>query len=105
MSTSKQARILQSINDFFAVECSRQKPQPCSRCGCLMQLFEGHFWLYGTEMSLSADIRAIEGESSFRFALEPRVLCYSYPHMRGSGVSVVASPLSSRAALLTLSAH
>ncbi len=50
MSTSKQARILQSINDFFAVECSRQKPQPCSRCGCLMQLFEGHFWLYGTEM-------------------------------------------------------
>ena len=43
MSTSKQARILQSINDFFAVECSRQNRSHALAadvsCSCLKAIF------------------------------------------------------------------
>jgi hypothetical protein len=44
------ASILQSINDFFALESSRQKQQNCRHCRSALRFFEGRFALYGTDM-------------------------------------------------------
>jgi hypothetical protein len=44
------ASILQSINDFFALECSRQIQQNCRYCHSALRFLEGHFSLYGTDM-------------------------------------------------------
>jgi hypothetical protein len=44
------ASILQSINDFFALESSRQKQQNCRHCHSALRFFEGRFSLYGTDI-------------------------------------------------------
>jgi hypothetical protein len=43
------ASILQSINDFFALEGSRHKQQNCRNCHSALRFFEGCFSLYGTD--------------------------------------------------------
>jgi hypothetical protein len=42
--------ILQSLNDFFALEASREKQQNCRDCLSALRFFEGRFSLYGTDM-------------------------------------------------------
>lgn len=44
------ASILQSINDFFAMESSRQKQQNCPDCHSALRFLKGRFSLYGTDM-------------------------------------------------------
>jgi hypothetical protein len=44
------ASILQSINDFFALECSGQKQENCRCCHSALRFLQGHFSLYGTNM-------------------------------------------------------
>jgi hypothetical protein len=44
------ASILRSLNDFFALESSREKPQNCRDCLSALRFFEGRFSLYGTDM-------------------------------------------------------
>jgi hypothetical protein len=50
MNAKPGASILQSINRFFALECSRHKQQNCQYCHSELRFLEGHFSLYGTDM-------------------------------------------------------
>jgi len=44
-----QARVLRSIDDFFARECSRRKHQRCKECHSALRFMEGRFSVYGTD--------------------------------------------------------
>lgn len=55
-NSKPRASVLQSLNDFFALESSREKPQNCRYCLSALQFFEGRFSLYGTDMEWKIQI-------------------------------------------------
>jgi hypothetical protein len=70
------ASILQSINAFFALECSRQKPQNCRYCHSVLRFLEGHFSLYGTDMGWRIPIPycpSCDGEIAREFRQFPTI--------------------------------
>jgi hypothetical protein len=70
------ASILQSINDFFALECSRQKQQNCRYCHSVLRFLEGHFSLWGTDMEWRVPIPYCpncDGEIAKQFCQFPTI--------------------------------
>jgi hypothetical protein len=70
------ASVLQSLNDFFALECSRQKQQNCRYCLSALRFLEGRFSLYGTDMEWRIPIPycpRCDGETTREFRQFPTV--------------------------------